>query len=92
MVNDQVQLDCLVGDGNPMPTLQWFGDSTATVNTPQYSFLAQVGDHNKEFRCDGINSMDTVSDSIILQVFCEQNLPYIAYIDHPTVSFQYFAI
>ena len=66
-----VNLDCEVMDGNPTPILKWFRDSGEVGTAPRLSFVAQVEDHTKEVRCDGINTVDTISQAITLQVLCK---------------------
>ena len=69
-VGNNVDLDCEVDEGNPPPTQKWLRDSVEAGMAARLSFVASVDDDGKVYQCDGINTVDTISQSITLQVFC----------------------
>ena len=71
MINTAVSLNCIIDDGFPTPTVQWFHDGAATVTTNIYSFTVAVNDHQKTFTCHAINVAGTVSADMFVEIHCK---------------------
>ena len=70
-VGSNVVLDCEVDDGNPTSTTRWLRNSIQASTGLQHSFQALSDDNGQTYTCEANNVVDTISDSIVLQVYCE---------------------